>query len=133
MRTRRSRTIEASPQAIWDVVGDPHHFPRWWPGVVRVEAVSERHWTHVYTTKKGRAVRIDFQLRDSEPPDQGSARRSWEQELAGTPFERVLNAAVTEVALEPDGPEATRVTIEQDQRLRGYSRTGGWMLRRATN
>jgi uncharacterized protein YndB with AHSA1/START domain len=133
MRTRRSRVIGATPEAIWEVVSEPDHFPRWWPGVVRVEGVSERRWTHVYTTKKGRAVRIDFSLLDYEPPEQGLAVLSWEQELAGTPFERVLNEAVTEVALEPDGPDATRVTIEQNQRLRGYSRTGGWMLRRATN
>jgi uncharacterized protein YndB with AHSA1/START domain len=136
MRAKRTRVLPATPQAVWEVLEDPHHFPRWWPGVVRVEAVSRDHWTHVYTTKKGRTVRIDFRLLDSEPPDQaatGPARRSWEQELAGTPFERVLGEAVTEVQLEPGRPSGTLVTIEQLQRLRGYSRTGGWMLRRATN
>ena len=51
----------------------------------------------------------------------------WEQELAGTPFERVLGESVTEIVLERvDG--GTRVTIEQRQKLRGYSRTGGFML-----
>ena len=52
-------------------------------------------------------------------------------EIAGTPFERVLNEAITEIVLEPDGA-GTRITIEQRQKLRGYSRTGGWLLRRAT-
>lgn len=124
--------IAAPAQAIWAVVADPHHFPRWWPGVVRVEGVKESRFTHVYTTKRGRAVRMDFRLITSDPPtDDGPARVSFEQDVRGTPFERVLNKSVTEVALEPD-QSGTRVTISQQQKLRGYSRTGGWMVRRAT-
>ena len=133
MDARRSRVIAAEPNSLWEVLADPHHFPRWWPGVVRVEGVGEDRFTQVYTTKKGRAVRIDFRLRSSQPPDPpgGSpGRRSWEQEIPGTPFERVLREAVTEVTLEP-ADAGTRVTIAQRQKLRGYSRTGGWMLRRA--
>jgi hypothetical protein len=54
----------------------------------------------------------------------------WEQEVAGTPFERVLSQALTEIVLEPvDG--GTRVTVALDQKLKGYSRTGGFLLRRA--
>jgi uncharacterized protein YndB with AHSA1/START domain len=138
MDAHRSRVINAAPADIWAVLEDPDHFPRWWPGVVRVEGVSERGWTHVHTTKKGRAVRIDYRLLDSEPPDPdaGTAgRRSWEQEIPGTPFERVLNEAITEVVLEPSEAgdrTATRITIAQHQKLRGYSKTGGWMLRGAT-
>lgn len=139
MESRRSRVINASPHSVWSVLEDPHHFPRWWPGVVRVEGVGLDRWTHVYTTKKGRAVRIDFRLVASDPPEaevSGRARRAWEQELAGTPFERVLGEAITEVALEPadDGDaHGTRVTIAQRQKLRGYSKTGAWLLRRPTN
>ena len=70
---------------------------------------------------------VDFHLVASDPP----WRRCGEQEIAGTPFERVLNEAITEIVLEPDGA-GTRITIEQRQKLRGYSRTGGWLLRRAT-
>jgi uncharacterized protein YndB with AHSA1/START domain len=138
MDARRSRVINAAPQDIWGVLEDPHHFPRWWPGVVRVEGVSEHGWTHVHTTKKGRAVRIDYHLLDSEPPDAtaGTAgHRTWEQEIPGTPFERVLNEVITEVVVEPaepDGHSATLITIAQRHKLRGYSKTGGWMLRGAT-
>jgi hypothetical protein len=57
--------------------------------------------------------------------------RSWAQEVAGTPFERVLNESVIEVELKPAGG-ATEVTLAHHQKLRGYSRTGGFMLRRAT-
>ena len=133
MEARRSRLIEAEPEAIWSVVEDPHHFPRWWPGVVRVEGVGLDRFTHVYTTKKGRTVRIDFRVLASEPPgeDHRGCRR-WEQDILGSPFERVLREAITEVSLEQGSPAGTRVTILQRQKLRGYSRTGGWMLRRAT-
>ena len=124
---RRSRTVAAAPQSVWELIEDPHHMPRWWPGVARMEGVDQDRWTQVFMTKKGRPVRVDFHLVASDPP----WRRCWEQEIAGTPFERVLNEAITEIVLEPDGA-GTRITIEQRQKLRGYSRTGGWLLRRAT-
>jgi uncharacterized protein YndB with AHSA1/START domain len=128
MRTaRRSRTVAAAPQRVWELIEDPHHMPRWWPQVARMEGVQDDRWTQVFMTKKGRPVRVDFHLLESEAP----WRRSWEQEIAGTPFERVLNEAVTEIVLEPED-SGTRITIAQRQKLRGYSRTGGWLLRRAT-
>ena len=126
-RVRRERTVASAPRRVWEVVEDPHHLPRWWPGVARVEAVTDDRFTEVHVTKRGRPVRLDFRLVQSDPP---SVRR-WEQELAGTPFERVLNKAVTEIRLEAR-PPGTHVTIEQRQQLRGYSRTGGLLLRRAT-
>jgi uncharacterized protein YndB with AHSA1/START domain len=133
MEARRTRLIKADPDVLWAVIEDPHHFPRWWPGVVRVEGVSGDRFTHVYTTKKGRAVRIDFRVLGSEPPDgERPGHRSWEQDIAGSPFERVLREAITEVWLAPADDGGARVTIAQRQKLRGYSRTGGWMLRRAT-
>jgi uncharacterized protein YndB with AHSA1/START domain len=124
---RRARTIAVAPQRVWEVIEDPHHMPRWWPGVTRMEGVEDDRWTQVFTTKKGRAVRADFHLLDSDPP----WRRRWEQELAGTPFERVLSEAITELTVEA-AQEGSRVTIAQIQKLRGYSRTGGFLLRRAT-
>ena len=126
--TRRERTIEADLRRVWELVADPHHMPRWWPGVERMEGVEEDRFTQVFYTKRGKPVRMDFRLLESEPP----ARRVWEQELAGTPFERVLGQSITEVQLEPADNGGTRVTIVLTQKLRGYSRTGGFMLRRAT-
>jgi len=123
----RTRTLPVSQHQIWELVADPHHMPRWWPGVTRMEGVEEDRFTQVFKTKKGRPVRIDFRVLESEPP----WSRTWEQEIAGTPFERVLNESIIMVSLEPvDG--GTEVTISQQQKLRGYSRTGGFMLRRAT-
>jgi uncharacterized protein YndB with AHSA1/START domain len=124
---QRNRTLGAPPDEIWRLIEDPHHMPRWWPGVARMEGVQDDRFTQVFVTKRGRPVRVDFHLVASEPP----WRRSWEQEIPGTPFERVLNESITEIVLEAvDG--GTRVTIAQRQKLRGYSRTGGFLLRRAT-
>ena len=124
---RRSRTLTVPQQQVWELIADPHHMPRWWPGVERMEAVQPDRFTQVFKTKRGRPVRADFRVLESDPP----SMRSWEQEIAGTPFERVLNESVTELWLTPV-TGGTEVTIVQHQRLRGYSRTGGFMLRRAT-
>ena len=43
----------------------------------------------------------------------------------------MLDEAITEVLLEPEA-DGTKVTIAQYQKLRGYSKTGGFLLRRAT-
>jgi Polyketide cyclase / dehydrase and lipid transport len=138
---RRSRKLPAPPEEVWELIADPHHMPRWWPEVKRMEAVEDDRWTQVFTTKKGRPVRMDFHLLKSDPPGPGGeppGRRVWEQDIEGTPFERVLGEAITEVLVErapgPDGggDGATRVTIALSQRLRGYSRTGGFLLARAT-
>ncbi|MBV9311031.1 MAG: SRPBCC family protein [Solirubrobacterales bacterium] len=124
---RRSRMIAADPERVWELISDPHHMPRWWPGVKRMENVQDDRFTQVFLTKRGRHVRADFHLLDAEPP----RRRVWEQETVGTPFERVLSESITEVLLEPDGG-GTLVKIVQRQKLRGYQRTGGLLLRRAS-
>ena len=124
---RRSRTVAAPPERVWEVVGDPHHLPRWWPKVTRVEAVTDEHFTEVLSTQDGRSLRADFRVVDSRAPE----RRAWEQELKGTPFERVFAAASTEVKLLPDG-DGTRVTVVVHQQVRGSARLGGFMVRRAT-
>jgi carbon monoxide dehydrogenase subunit G len=125
--TRRSRTVAAVPERVWEIVGDPYHLPRWWPRVERVEAVTEDRFTEVLATERGRSVRADFRVVESVAPE----RRAWEQELAGSPFERIMAAARTEVRLEPDGA-GSRVTIHVRQQMRGTARFGAWMVRRAT-
>lgn len=130
---RRSRVIPAPPAEVYELVADPHHMPRWWPGVQGMEGVEEGIFTQVFMTKKGRRVRADHHLVELEPPspDGQPGRVSWAQAIEGTPFERVLSEAVTEVEVaQADG--GSEVTISQTQTLRGYNRTGGFLLRRAT-
>ena len=125
--TRRSRTVADVPERVWETVSDPYHLPRWWPRVERVEGVRGDHFTEVLTTGRGRSVRADFRVVESLAPE----RRAWEQEVAGSPFERIMAGARTEVLLAPDGA-GTRVTLAIRQQMRGTARFAGWMVRRAT-
>lgn len=124
----RSRTLDAPQERVWDVVADPHSFPRWWPGVQRVEDASQVAWTKVMATPRGRTVRADYTRQRAEEPN----RIVWQQELEETPFEGLLNEAVTTVSLVPDPTGGTRVEIELHQALRGKARFGAFLFRRAT-
>jgi carbon monoxide dehydrogenase subunit G len=125
---RRSRTIAAPHEQLRELVGDPHHLPRWWPRVERVEDVEGDAFTEVMKTAKGKLVRADFRLRRS---DHDEHLLVWEQQLEGTPFARLFSSAETRVRLEPLDA-GTRVTLELDQRLSGFfPRFGGFMVRRA--
>jgi carbon monoxide dehydrogenase subunit G len=126
--TRRSRVVAAPPGVVWGTVGNPAQLPRWWPKVVRVEGADDRGFTEVLATARGRSVRADFVVLERS----AGQMLAWGQELAGTPFERILRTAETAVRLEPAGEAATRVTLEQRQRLRGAAALGGLVVRRAT-
>ncbi len=122
MTVARRRRVAAPPDAVWALLADPYALARWWPRVERVEGVTGDAWTTVMRSERGRAVRADWRLEASEPP----RRRAWAQELAGTPFERVLAERRVEARVgEGD------VTLELRQRARGWARFGGFLLRRA--
>jgi uncharacterized protein YndB with AHSA1/START domain len=125
---RRSRIVAAPLEELWEMIGDPHHLPRWWPRVERVEDVEDGAFTELMRTAKGKAVRADFRLLET---DWQAHSLTWEQQLEGTPFARVLRESRTQVSLEP-AEGGTRVTIELEQKLTGFfPRFGGFMVRRA--
>ena len=124
--TRRARTVDAAPERVWRVVSDPARLPRWWPRVRRVEAVTEEAFTIVMATAKGRLVRADQRVVESEAP----VRRRWAQEVRDSPFERLLRRASTGVSLR-ELEDGTEVTLELEQRPRGLARFGGLLFRRA--
>jgi uncharacterized protein YndB with AHSA1/START domain len=131
-RVTRRRQLDAAPRDIWPVVSDPYHLPRWWPRTQRVENVSTgepkgRKWTQVLETKDGRGVRADYRCISAAQEE----RFVFEQELAGTPFEKFIRSAKTEIRLAPEG-SGTKVTLASEQRLKGLSRLGSFMMRRAT-
>lgn len=125
----RSRTIAAPPSEVWALVSDPYSLPRWWPRTARVENVDRKsagnrsQWTKVLETAEGRGVRADYRCIGSTEGE----RYAWEQQLAGTPFDRHLRASEIEIALRPAG-EGTEVTIASRQTLRGLSRLGSPMM-----
>jgi len=129
----RTRTIPVPARRVWDLISDPNNLPRWWPETVRVEDVRGRagaercRFTQVLQTKSGKPVRADFRC---------TAARSgelvvWEQEIEGTPFEGFLRRAELELRL-TDDDQATVVTAEGRRRMRGLSRLGAPLMRRAT-
>ncbi len=124
----RSRTVRAVPERIWTVVADPGQLPEWWPGVQRVEEASREAWTTVMVTPKGRSLRADFTLMESDHP----RLLRWRQEVEESPFERILEGAVTELELSPAGEGETDVRLTQRLSLRGFSRLGGLQVRMAT-
>jgi uncharacterized protein YndB with AHSA1/START domain len=122
----RSRTVAVAPEAVWAVVAEPRRLARWWPRTERVKGISANGWTTVLRSERGRPVRADWRLEESERP----VCRAWAQELAGTPFENVLRERRVEARLEAvEG--GTLVTLELRQEPRGRSKLGGWQLRRA--
>jgi uncharacterized protein YndB with AHSA1/START domain len=124
----RSRTLPAAPERVWTLVSDPERLNEWWPGVQRVEDASRDAWTTVLVTPKGRTLRADFTLVDSEHP----RLLRWRQEVEESPFERILDSAVTELELEPAEDGGTEVKLTQRLGLRGFSRLGGMQIRMAT-
>ena len=130
-RVTRTRTIDAPRDRVWELVADPHHLPRWWPRTVRVEGVRQvgsgkrSRWTTVLGTERGRGVRADYRCTSAATGE----RYVWEQEIEGTPFERILRAATLEIELAHDEGSATRVRLVSEERLRGLSRLGSPMMR----
>jgi uncharacterized protein YndB with AHSA1/START domain len=124
--TRRTRTIRQPPLELWETIRDPHHLPRWWPRVTRVESVEDDAFTQVLKTSKGHTVRADFRLTDL---DEAALKLTWEQQLENTPFGRLLKAAQTEVSLQGcQDMTATEVTIALHQTLHGLSSSVGSSL-----
>jgi len=129
----RTRTIEASPQDVWEVLSDPHHLPRWWPRVSRVEAVTLKGTGelqgvtdgeappaggggHPEGHKQGGVPRAFTEVltsakgkivrADFQVLDAVAMQRIvWAQELENTPFAKVLRSAETEIGL-ADAPGA---------------------------
>jgi uncharacterized protein YndB with AHSA1/START domain len=114
---RRETLVPASPEEVWRLVSDPARLPQWWPAVSRVEDASSAAWTTVLSSPKGKSIRADYTRLEVEP----ERRLVWRQELAETPFERILARAVTEIALAAD-EGGTRVRIALDQKPRGWAR-----------
>jgi uncharacterized protein YndB with AHSA1/START domain len=129
-RVTRKRTVGAPVGDVWKLVSDPYSLPRWWPRTGRVENVEggggrRTRWTKVLETAEGRGVRADYRCVSSAENE----RYVWEQELAGTPFERHLNASRVEIGLRDKGG-GTEVTLATVQKLKGMSRLGSPLMRR---
>ncbi len=120
-------TLAASQAVVWAQVSDPRQLSRWWPKVVRVELDGAGAFTEILTTDKGRDVRADFVIAETDEPH----RWRFVQELEETPFAAVLRDSQTTVELQPSGAEATELSIVLERKPRGLGRFGGPMMKRA--
>jgi uncharacterized protein YndB with AHSA1/START domain len=131
-RVPHTREIEAPSAEVWKLVSDPYSLPRWWPRTGRVENVDLKPggkrtaWTKVLQTSEGRGVRADFRCVSSAERE----RYVWEQELEGTPFERHLKSLRVEIGLR-ERSGGTEVSLTEEQTLKGMSRFGSPLMRRA--
>lgn len=71
-------------------------------------------------------MRADFHRLSSATNE----RYAWGQEVEGTPFARHLKRSEVEIVLAAAG-EQTAIEIRSTQTMRGLSRLGGLMLKRA--
>ena len=129
-KVTRRRSIAAPVDEVWELISDPYNLPRWWPRTSRVESVDRKpegkrsQWTKVLETAEGRGVRADFRCLSSAEGE----RYVWEQQLAGTPFERHLRHSTVEIGLRSEDG-GTTVSIAAEQKLRGMSRLGSPLMR----
>ena len=120
--------LDAPLERIWDVVSDPYALPRWWPRVTRVEEVSDRSWTMVLLSDRGKPIRADYTLAEARPME----LLEWHQELEETPFERMLSVSRIVIELQRDEEAGgTAVVLRSTEKLRGLARLGSPMVRRA--
>ena len=117
------------PERVWDLVSDPHNLPRWWPQVMRVEDVHDpggkrARWTAVLETERGTGIRADYRCTAATAAE----RYEWEQEIAGTPFERILKSSTTRAEDRP-ADDGAKVTIAATESSAGLSRLGWTMMR----
>lgn len=132
-RVRRRRSIQSPPQGVWEYATNPKNLARWWPRTTSVRDVSGTgrtvgsRWTQVLQAKSGKRIGADLICTASEAPTVWR----FEQETEGTPFERMMKTAWTEMHIRPDGG-GSEVELELGQRLRGLSRLGTLFVRSAS-
>ncbi len=127
----RKKVVPATPDRVYDVIGDPRRLKEWWPRVTRVEDVDGKagtartRWTNVLAADSGRKLRMDYTCLGATRPE----RYEWEHELEGTPFADHLLKQTTEIRLRPAG-EGTEVAITANHTLRGSARLAGFMMKK---
>jgi uncharacterized protein YndB with AHSA1/START domain len=123
---RRETLVPAPPEEVWRVVSDPARLPAWWPSVSRVEDASPEAWTKVMLSPGGKAVRADYTRVEAEEP----TRVLWRHEVEESPFERILSASTTEIAMEAR-KDGTLVRISIEHRPRGWACFSPFQMRAA--
>jgi hypothetical protein len=85
--------------------------------------VDAEGFTQVFQTSKGKPLRVDYRILVRD--DKGERAR-WAQVVQGTPFERFLRSAETEVHLQEAGILALRRLSAAGRRAQASSSTTRW-------
>lgn len=131
-KVKRTRLVDASPEAVYDVISDPRRLEDWWPRVDRVENIDggagkdRTRWTNVLAADSGRRLRLDYRCTAASRPK----RYMWEHELEGTMFEEHMKSQTTEILLEPEG-QGTEITVISINELRGSARIAGFSMKKS--
>ena len=118
------------PSASGTIVADPHHLPRWWPRVERVEGVDRR--------ALHRGARAPSAGARCAPTSASSTRERRERRALGAGARgdavraRASRAASTEVELRARGRRHARDARRCASSCAARARFGGFMVRRAT-
>lgn len=123
-----SGTVAASTADVWHLISDPGRAVAWWPHAERAEDVDGGRFTFVVRSSRGVPVRIDWRVAASRR----ERVQRWEQDLAGTPFARVLKASAVEIRLEPADSDGCRITVAVERELVNRGLIAGWFGRRAS-
>lgn len=123
-----SGTVAATPADVWHLISDPGRAVAWWPHAERAEDVSGGRFTFVVRSSRGVPVRMDWRVAASRR----ERVQRWEQDLAGTPFARVLKASAVEIRLEPTDDDGCRITVAVERELVNRGPIAGWFGRRAS-
>jgi carbon monoxide dehydrogenase subunit G len=99
MKVTVSRTIAATPEAIWDVIADPHRHVKTLPSSVSQIEVGESGEISCVISAMGQSERMQVRRTVLEPP-----RRLVEERVDGT------RTGTTEFQIAPQG-EGSHVTL----------------------
>lgn len=131
-RVTRKLEVGQPIDRVWDFIGHPGNLAKWWPRIVRVEGLVGQpgspgsHWTSLLEADSGRRVRLDFEATTVRPPE----IFSWQQELAGTQFEKHLRRQEYSAVLH-ETTGGTRIELVAETELKGSARLAGLTLRKS--
>lgn len=131
-RVSRKLEIGLPIDHVWGFVSNPGNLGKWWPRIVRVEGLVGQpgspgsRWTSLLEADSGRRVRLDFESTTVRSPE----IFAWQQELAGTQFEKHLRRQEYSVLLHLVNG-GTEIELVAETELKGSARLAGLTLRKS--
>jgi uncharacterized protein YndB with AHSA1/START domain len=113
----RKHTIRASAAKVWEVVADARRLPEWYVRAGKLEVLEGEglgRRQRIISQWRGQDSEVDQVVTVFEPEHRLEWRHEAER-LGGQPAPRFSAETVLSISLEPQGSEATRVTLTSRQ------------------